>query len=41
MCHPNLKLHAQPIVDAESESNQDERPNEAEWFFLQNEDVLH
>ncbi len=40
MCHPNLELHGKKSVKKE-ESSQDERPNEAEYFFLMNEDTLH
>ena len=50
MCHPNKKLHGKntKVVKKEikksvkkaSESQQD-KPSDAEYFFLMNEDILH
>lgn len=42
MCHPNLGLHGVKTVKVvKPVIKEDDRPNDAEYFFLQNEDVLH
>jgi len=42
MCKKSQKLHEQPSKkNADKKTVKAEKPNEAEYFFLMNEDVLH
>jgi hypothetical protein len=50
MCHPKRKLHGvkNQVVKKEvkksvkkSSESQEDNPNDAEYFFLMNEDILH
>ena len=46
MCHPNKGLHNnENVIEIETDLTLkdiiSDRPNEAELFFLMNEDVLH